>query len=262
MKSGPGLIIVFFISIPLALLVCPVIPLGAEEKTADRTAAAQHLLSVNRSLTAKAEVEIRALEEDEALHPSELTERKLKNLGYKIKALKEEAAKTLTALPKNRQANEFLKDLILQKKHQTKKISSKNLVAELHEQALKLVTEKKLKEAAKLYEEIILVDPDNDEAYLLLGHTSLMGGDYQKAENAFASAIQIDPDNVREILPFYQNIALQNPGDDTAYSNLGFVYLMVGDYLKAQEAFKDALGIDPENTEAKKGLKVISEHLG
>ena len=63
-------------------------------------------------------------------------------------------------------------------------------------------------------------------------------------------------------LPFYQNIVLQNPGDDTAYSNLGFVYLMVGDYLKAQEAFKDALGIDPENTEAKKGLKVISENLG
>jgi cytochrome c-type biogenesis protein CcmH/NrfG len=89
-----------------------------------------------------------------------------------------------------------------------------------------------------------------------------MSGEYEKAETAFRNAAEIDPENADQVVPFYRNIALQNPGDDTAYVNLGFANLIVGDYLKAQDAFKDALGIDPENAEAKKGLKILSQHMG
>ena len=244
----------------------------AEEQTPEETAAARKL-SINRSLLAKTEAEALSLEEEEEREPSESLEQKLQDVRYKIKALQEDAVRIQGGLPQNRQANEFLKDLIVQKHPRSKKISTDTAtpkkeptaleakISGLHEKALELVSEKKLKEASRVYEDIILLDPEDDQAYLLMGHTYLLGGDYGKAETAFQNAVHIDPENMHEIVPFYKNIALQNPGDDDTYSNLGFAYLMVEDYSKAEEAFKDSLGINPENGEAQKGLKIASQHL-
>ena len=112
-------------------------------------------------------------------------------------------------------------------------------------------------QAIKTYEDIILDDPDNNQAYLLMGHCLLLSGEYEKAELSFYRAVQIDPSNRDEIMPFYENTVLKDPDDDSAHADLGYAWLILGDYLKAKEAFRDALGINPENEKALKGLKII-----
>ena len=90
-----------------------------------------------------------------------------------------------------------------------------------------------------------------------MGHTYLLSGSYEKAEAAFQNAAHIDPENLNEITPFYENIVLQNPEDDSAHTNLGYAYLILGEFVKAKEAFQDALSINPENGQALNGLHAL-----
>ena len=114
------------------------------------------------------------------------------------------------------------------------------------------------KKALELYEEIVLKNPEDDQAYLIMGHIYLMSGDYQKSENSFQNAVHIYPDNIHEITPFYENKILKNPDDDAAYADLGYAYLILEDFLKAKSAFKNALSINPYNQTAAEGLKGIA----
>ena len=129
---------------------------------------------------------------------------------------------------------------------------------QLHERALEFVAKKELKKAVQLYQEIVLIDPNDDEAYLIMGHCLVLTGDYEKAEDTFQSAVQINRENVRQIVPFYENLVLQNPGDPEAYANLGFVYLMFGNLNRANEAFGKALSINPEDANALRGMQIIA----
>ena len=107
----------------------------------------------------------------------------------------------------------------------------------------------------------MLTDPEDDEAYLILGHTYLLSGEYVKAEEAFQNAVHIDPANIREIAPFYQNLLLENPGDDQAHSNLGYALLILGNFTEAKQAFQDALSINPQNADANAGLAVAVKNI-
>ncbi|MBI4432295.1 MAG: tetratricopeptide repeat protein [Candidatus Omnitrophica bacterium] len=157
------------------------------------------------------------------------------------------------------EANQFLQDLILKQLHQRLTFSKPvQEIETLHEKALALVGEKKYSDASRTYEEILLATPEDDETYLLLGHTYLLGGQYEKAERAFNQAIHIEPSNHGQITSFYEGVILQTPHDDTAYANLGYAYLLVGEFLKAEEAFQDALTINPQNPAALRGLSMLS----
>ncbi|MBI2094920.1 MAG: tetratricopeptide repeat protein [Candidatus Omnitrophica bacterium] len=129
----------------------------------------------------------------------------------------------------------------------------------MHERALRLVAEQKLDKAVKIYEDLVLSNPDDDQAYVIMGHCYLLSGRYEKAEQAFQNAVHIDPQNAEEITPFYQNIVFRNPDDDRAHGNLGYAYLIIGDVLKAQEAYRDALAINPKNERALEGMRLIAE---
>ncbi|HXV18523.1 MAG TPA: tetratricopeptide repeat protein, partial [Candidatus Omnitrophota bacterium] len=131
-------------------------------------------------------------------------------------------------------------------------------VTSLHQTALDLVAERRYVEAAKIYQEIVLTEPDDDQAYLIMGHVYLLSGSPGKAEEAFSNAVHIDPANIQEITPFYENIILQNPDDDDGYANLGFARIIVGDFLKAREAFLQALEINPDNPAALEGLSYLN----
>ena len=130
----------------------------------------------------------------------------------------------------------------------------------MHETALDFVARDKLSDAARLYEEMVLTDPNDDEAYLLMGHCYLLSGEYAKAEVAFHNAAHIDSANLSEIAPFYENMAMDNPGDDAVMAQLGYAYLMLGDFRKAGAAFTDALAVNPANEKALSGLQIIQRH--
>ncbi|MBI4352438.1 MAG: tetratricopeptide repeat protein [Candidatus Omnitrophica bacterium] len=268
---------VFFCCSLAALFLCRPCQSHEASEEAKENQRPETLLSLaaNRSLLLPLETEYNLLQNESIKNDSPEFAEKLEGLGRQIQILKEDRAQLLRTLPPKDQANEFLKDLAAQKnpsysssiqdkQSQTKESadpprSVADTIAfvstnELHEKALGYVQNETYDEAVKIYEQIILQDPDDDEAYLLLGHLYVLESQYNKAKRAFLNAVHIDPQNRNEIIPFYENKTLQNPSDDEAYTRLGYAHLILEETTKAQEAFKEALSINPSNLEALRGL--------
>lgn len=181
-----------------------------------------------------------------------------------IRVLEADTKRLLGGLPAEARAQEFLKDLAARKRAVAKGPSEeaapfKDDLRDMHEQALALVEQDRFLEAAALYESIVLIDAEDDEAYLLMGHTYMLSGEFLKAEEAFQNAVHIDPENRDEIVPFYENVMIRSPGDDTAHVNLGAVRMILGDDAGALRAFEDALAINPENKNARQGLEAVRQ---
>ena len=64
--------------------------------------------------------------------------------------------------------------------------------------------------------------------------------------------------NLREAVALYWEIVLLEPDDDAAYTNLGHLYLILGDNGQAKDAFQNALHINPENEAAQAGFLKIT----
>ncbi len=131
----------------------------------------------------------------------------------------------------------------------------------MHSNALDYVSQKKYPEALDIYNEIIMLDPEDDQAYIIMGHIHMMMNDFEKAQAAFKNAVHIDPDNIHEITPFYENMILQGPNDDMAHSYLGYAYLILGQLQRAESAFLDALNLNPQNVQAQKGLEILNHSV-
>lgn len=235
-------------------------------------------LEANRALLSRYKSEYSVLREELKLSPTLENLEKLEGLKYKILALNEDRQRLLSSLPENDQAHQMMLDVLTRKEGvelpeeemrvpestgpETLSKSSQTLdrITSLHQKALDLVAERRYLEAAKIYEEIVITEPEDDQAYLIMGHVYLLSGAPGKAEEAFSNAVHIDPANIQEITPFYENIILQNPDDDDGYANLGFARLIVGDFLKAREAFLHALEINPENQTALQGINYLDNH--
>jgi len=256
----------------IAVVLCACQPLIAQEANAQNPySAATRTLAVNRALLARCRAELSELKPSG--RSPESFRRENEKLNIKMKALSEDRERLMASLPEEERAFEAAKDILSEKvpvklpeKKQTPSRASssaqplpadKQRIIQMHEKGLQLVADQRYPEAAKIYEEIAIKSPDDDEAYLIMGHIYLLMGRYEKAETAFQNAVHIDGDNIHEIVPFYENMILQNPEDDMAYSNLGYAYLILGQYLKAKQAFQEALSINPENIDAHKGLKII-----
>ncbi len=233
------------------------------EKSKDVATEELHALAVNRSLLAESERELKEAHQQLLEEPSRLLKKRLDSLQLKIAALKEDREKRIRDLSEEAQAYELMKDLLVQRAVLPRPQESKKTKAPettlLHQKALELVAENDFARAAKTYEQIVVYDPNDDEAYLLMGHSYFLAGEYSKAESAYHNAVSINPENRREIVPFYENFILQNPSDDTAYANLGYAYLMLGEATKAKHAFQDALSIRPDNSSALAGLQKIEK---
>lgn len=224
-------------------------------------------LTVNRSLLMHAEEEYRNLQEQAGPEPEAEASKRLVDLRYKIQALNDDAERLRSTLPADKKADEFLEAVVRSKTGERpidaaaeKRVDEKvNAIYRLHEKALIQIAERRFDQAERTYEEIVLLSPDDDEAYLLLGHTCLAAGRYEKAASAFRSAMHIDPSNAREIPRLYENILLDNPSDDEAMTQLGYAYLLLGGADKARLAFQDALELNPANIEARKGLMELPQ---
>ena len=60
----------------------------------------------------------------------------------------------------------------------------------------------------------------------------------------------------------YSDILLLEPDDEIAYTGLGQIYLLLGQYKKAHEAFENALEINPDNQVAILGIQRIMDPDG
>lgn len=247
---------------------------GAPENTPLREPDKETLrtINANRSLLAQYEADYERLQSELRNNPSDRLKRELENTGYKIKALNEDSAKLLDKLPEESKADELVKYVLARENAKKKAVMSSELdrldttarafgsesqrYIQMHERALELVSQNRYEEAIRVYEDIILIKPDDDQAFMIMGHLYVMSGRFREAEKAFDQAVRIDPDDIREITPFYENQILKNPNDDTAHANLGYVYLMFKDYKNAEDAFQDALSINPDNPLALSGLEL------
>lgn len=68
----------------------------------------------------------------------------------------------------------------------------------------------------------------------------------------------IEGGNMRAAVSIYWEIILLEPDDDAAYTNLGQLYLVLGDNARAKDAFQNALHINPENEAAQAGFFKIT----
>ena len=93
--------------------------------------------------------------------------------------------------------------------------------------------------------------------------TNIADGVITRLELLHADAAKLMAQNKpREAVALYIEILLIEPDDDAAYTNMGQAYLLLGDAIRAQDTFLNALNIDPENEIAVAGLKSIADPDG
>ena len=76
---------------------------------------------------------------------------------------------------------------------------------------------------------------------------------HQKAEDF------IMQNKFRQAINVYSEILLLEPDDEVAYTNTGHIYMILGDYSRAKNAFENALHINPDNETARMGLQKIAD---
>lgn len=228
-------------------------------------------LELNRLIRASCKDEVISLRQGlpaSKSYPDTLS--KLKRAHLKWRALRQDTERLWDSLSASQQAAEFLKDTISASKWRSVNVKPKVDLPErlhlkgtgantapLHEKALRLVEEGLYEEAVGIYEDIILKDPNDDQAYLILGHVYMLLDRFRDAEESFMNSVHIDQRNSADIIPFYDNLVLQNPRDDGAFARLGYACVIVGDLPKAVDAFRTALDLNPDNPAALAGLKNI-----
>ncbi len=94
-------------------------------------------------------------------------------------------------------------------------------------------------EALEYYKRAIYLDPDIDNAYLNLGNTYFLLGNYKNAIEQY------------KIELYYRATST------SALVNLGRVYQKTNNIIEAKKMFKDALKIDPSLTIAKNFLQQL-----
>lgn len=70
----------------------------------------------------------------------------------------------------------------------------------MHNHADLLVEQGKIREALKVYDEILLYEPDDEAAYVNMGALYMVLGFYGKAEDSFLNALHINPENEVAVL--------------------------------------------------------------
>lgn len=104
-------------------------------------------------------------------------------------------------------------------------MNSNEITKKIQEGKAKLESQE-FQEAIKLFEEVLQIDSDNEDAYYFKGNAQLNLGQLDDAINSFDCALKI------------------NPVDVDAHNDKGVVYLSLGEFKKAMGCFDDALKIN------------------
>lgn len=130
--------------------------------------------------------------------------------------------------------------------------------ATVFDQAVELHEKKQLDAAIAKLTAVVGMQPNNSEAYNLLGVCYDEKGQFREAQDEYKKAIQLEPINARflnnlgysyylasndkQAIKAYQKALKFTPDDRRIMNNLGLAYGRKGEYPKAKEQFVKAVG--------------------
>lgn len=126
------------------------------------------------------------------------------------------------------------------------------------------------------YEKVLDLDSNDEDALISLGVINLNAGNFEKAEVLLAKAVNNQPANEQALYNLsvlYENIGefpkavinlkkliSINPYNGEYYQTIGLFYLTQNLYSNAENNFLEALKLDSDLTEARKGLVIIYQN--
>jgi tetratricopeptide (TPR) repeat protein len=118
------------------------------------------------------------------------------------------------------------------------------------------------------FEEIIRIDPTERQSLLMLGRLYQIKGDRDKAAGIYKQFLGVEPGsedgitalaklhmdagNDKEAIELLEEFVKQHPDSDSALQTLGEAYSTTQQYGKAENAYKRASELDPDDVEIKK----------
>lgn len=117
-------------------------------------------------------------------------------------------------------------------------------VKNLYEKGLKLYYERNFEEALSLFNQILILEPQNYQALNSKGATYAFQGRYSEGISLIQQALQIKPEFIY------------------AHFNLGLAYELAGNYEKSIEAYKEAIQLDEKDVWSYYGIASIYGRKG
>jgi tetratricopeptide (TPR) repeat protein len=122
--------------------------------------------------------------------------------------------------------------------------------------------------AIREFEEIVRIDPNERQSFLMLGRLYQIKGDRNKATEIYRkflgaepgseegvtalAKLQMDAGNNKEAVALLEEFIKGRPDSDVALETLGQAYSDLQEYDKAAEAYRRASELDPDDLEIKK----------
>jgi Flp pilus assembly protein TadD len=129
-------------------------------------------------------------------------------------------------------------------------------------------------DAVRDFENLVLIDPDDTRAHNNLGCLHFKQGRNEDAEACFKRAIEADPENWEaqknladlylntgkgdNASALYESIMKQHGDCPEVHTALGDMFANFGDLDTAGRLYESALRLDPHQTAAKAGLRVLA----
>jgi len=155
---------------------------------------------------------------------------------------------------------------------------TKLTVEETFNLAFKYHQKNNFKDAEKLYNEILEINPDHFKSIFLLGTLLAQSNQFERAKKLLYQAIRIQPDNAdannnlgnvlkelkeyQNAINYYKKTIEINPNFFQAYGNLGIVTKELGENNKSINYIRKAIEIQPNYAEAYNTLGVLLKESG
>ncbi len=135
-----------------------------------------------------------------------------------------------------------------------------------------------VREAEKIYRDVLLRDPTNVDALRLLASVAMRANQWGDAEALLERALEISPDfhqgwndlglarqeqdKTEAAIEAFQRVIRLEPHRPTGYVSVGTVYAMIGKHDESLDMFKKALQQDPSNFGALSGIGHVLKTIG
>jgi YaiO family outer membrane protein len=132
-------------------------------------------------------------------------------------------------------------------------------------------------EALRVFSDLALAHPENADVLLLRARVNAWSHAYKEAESGYREVLRLDPGNSEALiglaeisswqgdlaaaLALYGKVREKEPDNADIHFRIGRIYLWQGSRGKAEENFKMALRIDPQNKEYKRALQKTKPRL-